>query len=153
MPKTKIRSSAESLLSKWLRLTSETLGLERQVDSAVELAAIVHGGLEPASVERLLQLGVSERLMFDNVIPRRTYQRRRNSGQKLTPDESDRVERVARLFSLANLVFEDTAKAVHWLDTPKQQFEERAPFEIAASSIGAKAVEDVLLRAYYGFSA
>lgn len=153
MPATKDFREQVPLFSNWLRRTGHLLGLDYDIAGALDLAEVVREGFRPAAIERLIERGLSERLIFEIVIPRRTYQRRRTANQNLTPDESDRAERFARLLSLASLVFEDDEKAVHWLNTPKRRFEERAPLDLAASSSGARAVEDVLLRAYYGFSA
>ncbi|MDD5036947.1 MAG: hypothetical protein PHE55_19650 [Methylococcaceae bacterium] len=56
------------------------------------------------------------------VLPPRTLAHRRAKGQFLSPDESDRALRVARLVALAEGVFGDREKALCWLRKPQARF-------------------------------
>ncbi len=88
--------------------------------------------------------------MFRWVIPRRTWQLRRQARKALTPDESDRAERIARTLALAEAVFGDRGRAIRWLSSAKQRFDGQTPLDLINSSVGTKIVEDALLQAYYG---
>jgi len=129
------------------------LGLGTKVMSDLELANLVSRGLPHGSIKSLAEHGIPEQHIFRFIIPRRRYHRRRDSETKLTPEESDRAARVARLLALATLVFDDGELAARWLGTPKRQFGSRVALELLASSIGARVVEESLLRAYYGYAA
>lgn len=77
-------------------------------------------------------------------IAERTLARRRKRGS-LTPEESDRMARVARLAEMALVVFEgDAASARTWLTTSKTLLGGESPLERADTEAGAREVEDML---------
>lgn len=83
-------------------------------------------------------------------IPRRTLLRRKNEG-RFSPNESDRLLRVARLFGKTLELFEgDRESAVDWLSTAQTAIGGAIPFELARSEMGAREVEAVLGRLEHG---
>ncbi|MEO6913065.1 MAG: antitoxin Xre/MbcA/ParS toxin-binding domain-containing protein [Candidatus Baltobacteraceae bacterium] len=114
------------------------------------LAGLVGRGLPTHSIDVLLEMGMAETDIHKLVLSRRTFQRRRTSHSVLTPEESDRTERVARILALARLVLGDTPRAMNWLSTTKRRFDNRRPLDLLVSSVGTKIVEETLLQAYYG---
>lgn len=77
-------------------------------------------------------------------IAERTLARRRKRGS-LTPEESDRLARLARLSEMALVVFEgDEESARTWLTTPKRLLGGESPLERADTGAGAREVEDML---------
>lgn len=114
------------------------------------LATLVSRGLPVHSIDALLALGIPEADIHKLVLSRRTFQRRRTARSALTPDESDRAERVARILALARVVLGDTPRAVNWLSTTKRRLNNRRPLDLLGSSVGTKIVEETLLQAYYG---
>ncbi len=117
------------------------------------MSRTVEAGLPVAAVGSLLKHGIPESFVFAAILPKRTYQRRRELKEPLTPDESDRTERVARALALATVIFDDEERSVRWLASPKPEFGDRAPLELLRTKIGTDIVERALLRAYYGFAA
>jgi putative toxin-antitoxin system antitoxin component (TIGR02293 family) len=95
-------------------------------------------------------LGFSDR-EFAGVlkIPNRTLDRR-FKHEVLSPDESDRLARVANILKRAQEVFGSVEKARDWMNTPLSAFEGETPLQRADTSIGANQVEDVLGRIDYG---
>ena len=95
-------------------------------------------------------LGFSDR-EFAGVlkIPNRTLDRR-FKHEVLSPDESDRLARVANILIRAQEVFGNVEKARDWMNTPLSAFEGETPLQRADTSIGANQVEDVLGRIDYG---
>jgi putative toxin-antitoxin system antitoxin component (TIGR02293 family) len=95
-------------------------------------------------------LGFSDR-EFAGVlkIPNRTLDRR-FKHEVLSPDESDRLARVANILKRAQEVFGNVEKARDWMNTPLSAFEGETPLQRADTSIGANQVEDVLGRIDYG---
>ena len=116
----------------------------------LKLAIWIREGLPADTVQALLDAGVDERDVFDSVIARRTWQRRREAQEPLSSDESDRAARVAQLLAMATAVFDDHDRALLWLNTPKRRFEGQRPLDLVGSSVGARLVEETLLQAYYG---
>jgi len=82
-------------------------------------------------------------------IPPRTFARRKTAKQ-FTPEESDRIYRLARIVQLAIDVLGSDEKARNWLKAPNRALGGEVPFEILDTDIGARQVEAVLLRVAYG---
>ena len=129
---------------------AEVLGL-----SSETLVASVRAGLPIRVFERLqelLELPARE-LGAALSISERTLVRRREKGH-LTPEESDRLLRLARLAELALAVFEgDREGARVWLTEPKTLLEGESPVERADTEAGAREVEDMLYVLEFGFAA
>ncbi len=77
------------------------------------------------------------------VVPRSTLQRREEEG-RLRPAESERLERIARLATLAEQVWESAEEAQRFLTSPHPQLENQAPIELAATDLGTRRVETLL---------
>ncbi|MGI9091755.1 MAG: antitoxin Xre/MbcA/ParS toxin-binding domain-containing protein, partial [Gemmatimonadaceae bacterium] len=75
-------------------------------------------------------------------------QRREQSGV-LSPEESERLERAARLTALAEWVWESRGAAQRFLTTPHPMLDGRSPIELAATDLGARRVEDLLWKLEY----
>jgi putative toxin-antitoxin system antitoxin component (TIGR02293 family) len=82
-------------------------------------------------------------------IPDRTLDRRLKHGV-LSPEESDRLARVAKILQRAHEVFGNAEKARGWMNTRLAAFEGETPLQRADTSLGASQVEDVLGRIDYG---
>ncbi len=84
-----------------------------------------------------------------NIAPR-TLARRKEEG-RLNPDESDRLIRVARVFSRAVELFEgDVPAAREWLSRPQPALGGSTPLAYAASELGSREVENLVGRLEYG---
>jgi putative toxin-antitoxin system antitoxin component (TIGR02293 family) len=90
-----------------------------------------------------------EKLAAKLCISRSTLQRRKVAG-RLTPDESDKVLRFARLLEHATAVFGDVEKARAWLKHPQYGLGGAIPLDYAETEIGAREVDDLLGRIDYG---
>ena len=77
------------------------------------------------------------------VVPRSTLQRREEEG-RLRPAESERLERIARLATLAEQVWESAEEAQRFLMSPHPQLENQAPIDLAATDLGTRRVETLL---------
>jgi putative toxin-antitoxin system antitoxin component (TIGR02293 family) len=82
-------------------------------------------------------------------IPSRTFDRRLAQGI-LSPEESDRLARVAKIFNEAREVFGSPEKARGWMSTPLAVLEGETPLRRADTSLGATQVEEVLGRIDHG---
>jgi putative toxin-antitoxin system antitoxin component (TIGR02293 family) len=118
-----------------------------------DLARLVEGRLPISSLDSLSGHGISDEEIYAFILPRRTLVHRRSRKESLTPDESDRAVRIARITSLAEEVFGEDAKASRWLRKPKTRFEGRTPLELTRTDAGGRLVEEMLLQLQYGFVA
>lgn len=83
------------------------------------------------------------------MIPMRTLARRRES-KRLTAEESDRLVRLARVFTHAIDVFGDREKAATWLKRPNRVLHNMAPIDTLDTDLGVQEAETVLGRIEYG---
>src|SRR3984957_16152109 len=84
--------------------------------------------------------GVPLKDLSDIVIPARSLKPRRARRESLTPDESDKLARLVRVFDHAVRVFDGIERARTWLNEPKRRFEGRAPIEMLRTETGARMV-------------
>lgn len=126
------------------------LGLESR--DAAALHALLLRGLPYGALEHLrsaldLPLGELARLI---AVPYRTLVRRRHE-QRLRPDESDRLVRLARLVAQARSLFGgDLAVARAWLTEPQYGLGGRIPLDFATTEAGVREVEHLIGRIEYG---
>jgi putative toxin-antitoxin system antitoxin component (TIGR02293 family) len=116
-----------------------------------ELLAAVRAGLPFAALEALAaQLDLpSIEIAVLLGMPARTFARRRKTDQ-LTPQESDRLFRLARTIARAIEVLGALAKARLWLLAPNRSLGGEVPLQMLDTDIGSRQVEEVLLRLSYG---
>jgi len=125
--------------------------LGQPVHSIEDLSHAVARGLPKDALRktvcRIFPDAKQRRLILYRIVPEATYKRRR---RLLKAGESERTERLARVVAAAEFVWNDPEKARHWLVKPHPELGNRAPVELALSELGARQVEDLLDRFYYG---
>ncbi len=97
--------------------------------------------------------GVPLKDLYDIVIPARTLKHRRTRREPLSPDESDKLARLVRIFDHAVRVFGDTGRARAWLQEPKRRFENRTPLQMLRTDVGGRLVEEFLVQINEGMFA
>jgi len=118
-----------------------------------DLARLVEGRLPLSSLKSLSDHGLSDEEIYTFIVPRRTLVHRKTRKEALSPEESDRAVRIARIAALAEEVFGEDEKAGRWLRKPKSRFDGRPPLELLKTDAGARLVEEMLLQVQYGFVA
>jgi putative toxin-antitoxin system antitoxin component (TIGR02293 family) len=100
-----------------------------------------------AAIENLSEfLGESTpKLMQVIQVNERTAQRRREQGV-LSPEESDRIARIARIAQRAVDAFGDESQAREWLKRPNRVLQDVPPLELLGTDGGAVLVADELGR-------
>lgn len=126
--------------------------LRIQVKNAGDLASLVRTGLPASSVSALaLRLHLGNNVLSRKLgIPQRTLTRRLSKASVLTPAESDRTVRVARIYANAIEMIGDEETAIEWLKTPNRALGGEKPLDLLDTDMGARMVEDVLGRIAYG---
>jgi putative toxin-antitoxin system antitoxin component (TIGR02293 family) len=126
--------------------------LGKTVKKPDDLAKLVRKGLPVTAVTML-----AEKLSLGNAvlsrklgIPQRTMTRRLSQRGRLTPAESDRAARLARVYAQAVAMIGDEERAVQWLLTPNRALGGERPLDRLDTDVGAREVEDVLGRIAYG---
>lgn len=131
LPPTYARSKAPRTVGDWLK--------------------VVRGGLPASGVDSLLDALALSRVELCQAlnIPERTLARRLKEG-RLTPDESEKVLRLGRIWERALAVFAAAPAARDWLKAPNAALENETPLSLLDADIGAEAVLDLLGRIEHG---
>lgn len=103
-----------------------------------------------AGVERLGRNTEERRALLHRLVPEATLKRRR---ERLSAAESERTERIARVFATARHVWGADEEALAFLYAPHGMLGGRMPIEVALTELGARRVEALLWRLFYGIAA
>ncbi|WP_207458210.1 antitoxin Xre/MbcA/ParS toxin-binding domain-containing protein [Azospirillum sp. SYSU D00513] len=126
------------------------LGLDRAPSSDFEAMRLVRNRLQPPAIAALQAAGVDQAVL-SRIIPRRTLEHRRQKGEALSLEESERAYRTASILALAEVVFDSRDKALAWLTTPKRRFEGERPMDVLETELGARLVEEALIQIDEGY--
>lgn len=128
----------------------EILGLKLTTRGMAGLAAAVEKGLPRSALMRAVArtgvTGKARLALLHRMVPSATFKRR----TRLKLHESEKTERLARVIALAELLWDDAPAAQRFISTPHPELANRTPLECAGSELGARQVEDVVMRAIYG---
>jgi putative toxin-antitoxin system antitoxin component (TIGR02293 family) len=132
-------------------LIADVLGV--QADTITDLAQAVERGLPKEALRRTARRVFVERSeatkFLVSVVPEATFKRR----VRLTTEESERTERLARVIATAEFVWDNREEARDWLHTPHPELENRSPLASAMTELGARRVENLLDGIFYGLPA
>jgi len=127
------------------------LGLSRQIHSLYDLNESVTHGLPKATlrstVSHLTQDTETARQISNRLIPSASFKRRRSL---LNPQESERVERLARVFATALDIWGNDKDAQQFLFTPHPLLNQQRPVDLAFTELGARQIEQILENIRYG---
>lgn len=128
--------------------------LRRSISSEIQLAGMVREGLPSQALDHVLAEltpdAATQAEVYAVVGSARTLQRKRTAGTRLSPDESDRLARLARILARAEEALGDAGKARRWLGKSNFALGGVKPLVLLDSDAGALAVEQVLGRIEHG---
>jgi putative toxin-antitoxin system antitoxin component (TIGR02293 family) len=128
--------------------------LGKPLTSILELNDAVERGLPKATLRnvarRVFSDAAEQRALMHRVIPEATYKRRR---ERLSPAESQRTERLARVVATAEDVWQNREQAIRFLTTPHPEIAGKTPLDAALTELGARQAEEVMARIVYGLPA
>ena len=145
LPKAATAEPSVTQQSSLLKRVQEMLGVHR-LRSDQDLVRLVEDRLATGAIDGLKRSGLTDDEIYSLIVPRRTLTHRRTRREALSPEESDRAVRVARIAALGEHVFGDSKRSWHWLRAAKRQFRDRSPLQLTATEAGARLVEDLLYR-------
>lgn len=113
----------------------------------------IRKGLPASAVDDVVSSGaLSSVEVYEIVLPRKTLTHRRAAGT-LTPDQSDKLVRVARVIAKAERTFGSSEKAHRWLRRPTTPLNGEKPLMLLDTEAGARKVEELLLHIDHGIAA
>lgn len=123
------------------------------VGPGMDMVKLIRRGLPVGAVQFVLD---SRRLTLAEldqiVLPRKTLANRRRIGN-LTPEQSDRLIRVARVLAAAEETFGNQEKAGAWLRRPTRALVGECPLHLLDTDEGAREVTALLGRIGHGIAA
>ncbi len=125
--------------------------LGRSVRSSEDLANQVRKGLPFAALSAVMgEYGISRDVVCEVLqLSSRNFLRRKDQ-KRLSPVESDRLYRLARVLAHANRVFEDSDESAEWIQTPNTALGKQQPLSLLDTDIGVQQVDQVLGRIEHG---
>ena len=129
-------------------------GDRRGANGAPDIKRAIRAGLPYTALESLaslLELTQRDISAVLGAAPRTLARRKRQ--RRLSPIESDRLYRLARILQSAAATLGNVNKARAWLGRPNRALGGMTPLSVLDTEIGARQVEDVLTRINYGMYA
>jgi putative toxin-antitoxin system antitoxin component (TIGR02293 family) len=132
---------------------ADVMGGERtlgeQIRNVGQLRRAVELGLPVSALEEVVRhVSRDDRSAAElkyRIVPKTTLRRR----QKLDPEESMRLERLARMTALAEYVWSDVELAHQFLTSVQPQLDGERPVDLSRSDLGTRQVEDLLSKLEY----
>jgi putative toxin-antitoxin system antitoxin component (TIGR02293 family) len=129
------------------------LGLKTTPQSSrVALANLVKQGLPVKTVRKVAKIVAPTDGTFKyQLVAKATLERREREKQRLSPEESDRLARLGKVFVMGMKVYNDEDKVREFLRRPHMMLGGKPPLEVAlANGAGADVVVNILGRIAYG---
>jgi putative toxin-antitoxin system antitoxin component (TIGR02293 family) len=124
-----------------------------RVTEVMDMVRLVRRGLPVGAVEFMLDTGRLTLTELDQIVmPRKTLANRRKLGT-LTPEQSDRLVRVARVLAATEETFGNRDKADRWLRRPTTALAGERPLDLLDTDEGARVVETLLGHIAHGIAA
>jgi len=119
--------------------------------SPEDLAVLVRDGLPFRTAAAVMERYEISRDQLCTILhlSARNFLRRREQ-KRLSPDESDRLYRLARVIAHANRVFEDPEESADWIQSPNAALGKQQPLNLLDTDIGVQQVDQVLGRIEHG---
>lgn len=126
-------------------------GLGRSIESFSDLAVVIEEGLPSKAMRALVKASsTTAKEISESVrIPERTFMRIKKR-ERLTPDESDKIYRLAYIVAFAQKAFGNQEKAYRWLRRDNRALGSRKPLAVLRTEPGLRQVERELGRIEYG---
>ena len=124
--------------------------LGSRIRSIRDLERIISRGIPKralrVTVERVYNSAADVRRVMSRIVPEATFKRR----IRLSHSESERTERLARVIAAAEHAWDNKKDAREWLTKAHPELGRRTPLDLAITELGARQVEELLDRLFYG---
>jgi putative toxin-antitoxin system antitoxin component (TIGR02293 family) len=140
------------LVERQRAIAASILGLDKPPADDLEVVRMVRNRLRTQTINALQAAGIDTKSLT-RIIPRRTLEHRRQKGEALSLEESERAYRTSNIVALAEAVFGNRDKAMVWLNAPKARFDGEPPMDLVDTEVGARLVEETLIQIDEGYFA
>lgn len=117
--------------------------LDLPIRNTLDMAAVARSGVAAEAVDILVDRGFTRGETGWIVAPR-TLTHRRRRKEPLSPEETGRLLRAAKLRAMAVIVLGDDERAHQWLHKPRKAFDGASAMEMMQTEYGGLVVEEAL---------
>lgn len=137
----------EKQVTQLLDYSSKQYGNE-----TTQVISLIRQGLPASSLHELAErYQLSERQLAQLLgVSTRTLSRLNSSVSRLSPVQSDRLFRLARIVGHAESVFDTLDVALDWLKSPNRALAGSIPLSLLDTDAGTLQVDEILTRIEYG---
>ncbi len=133
---------------------SHVKGRRAPSPSPVFIEKAVESGLPRESLRRVAEAiaggdKAKASALERGIVPKTSLERRE---MKLSRQESERTERIARIFVHARRALGTEAEAREFMTTPHPELEGRSPLDVAKTDLGARRAEQILNALEFGLA-
>lgn len=131
--------------SKYL---SDILG-SKSLLTPFEIIEIARKGIKARTAKRVideLEINQEELAEYSGINKRTLSRRFKELSEVLSPEESEKIIRLVKVFAEAMDVFENREKAAEWLKRPNKALKNELPISLLDSEFGGEQVLNVLGR-------
>ena len=130
---------------------ADVMGLASKIHSLFDLTESVIHGLPKKSLQLTVKhltkdVAVAKKIS-DRLVSPATFKRRKSV---LNTQESERIERLARVYATTLDVWGDEEDTQQFLFTPHKLLNGQKPIDLAFTELGARQVEQILEKLRYG---
>ena len=156
-------SSSHSVFSPSVALSGKKSAYERalsrlsdillvEIKKPMDIVKTIDSGLSPDSFFLIVNVGFNKNEL-EWVISPKTLKNRIANHQLLTSEETGKLFRAGKIYSLALEVLGNEEKAMRWLHRPRKIFSGKSAMELMKNEAGAQLVEDELSQLDSGYLA
>jgi putative toxin-antitoxin system antitoxin component (TIGR02293 family) len=137
--------------------------LDREINVLADLKVAIDKGLPAEAAKQTMAAVVtpsvkSQReefmgVVFKTAARRKSFQEAKMWSERLTQAESERTERIARIFAMAVRALGDTATARAFMTQPHPRLANATPLNNLRNEVGAIEVEEMLNAVLFGLPA
>jgi len=113
----------------------------------LEMIESIHSGVKKSDWKAFIKYLESTEKEFENILPASISSMQKKSVY--SPETSERIYELAKLFNLGYTVFDTKNNFKQWLKTPSKVLANKQPFELLNSSFGFEIVENEINRIKY----
>jgi putative toxin-antitoxin system antitoxin component (TIGR02293 family) len=130
------------------------LGIDKLAKNSLDLMQQVEKGLPFFSLDRVVsQIAPQDANFKYRLIPKATWARKK-AAAALSPDQSERLARLARIWALAKEIWVTEEETRDFLFRSHAMLEDMRPIDVViASETGSEIVRDILGRLQFGTAA
>ena len=126
--------------------------LHHKLINIKDLEKLTKEGLPKKALQRLASYLAEDKSISEviyKIVPEATYKRK----ARLSIEVSEKTVRIARLLTIGSYILGSKESAVIFLTKRHKFLDNRKPYEVALSEIGARRVEEILWKIFYGIAA